>query len=74
MAVPSYTELAKKMVARADRDKLPENHPMRTRAAEFDDATQKYLATPQKMGVRAFMGFWARARKAWCNHTGDALL
>lgn len=74
MAVPHVTELGKKMVARADRDKLPENHPLRTLAAEFDDASAKYLANPQKMGVRAFMGFWARARKAWCQHTGDALL
>lgn len=74
MAVPSVTNLGKKMIERADRDKLPADHPMRVRALEFNDAADKYLAQPQLMAVAAFMGFWMRARRTWCNYTGDALI
>jgi hypothetical protein len=73
-AAAQGTDLARKMRARADKDKLPGDHLLRVRADEFDQASLKYLAQPQQMAVRAFMGFWGRARRTWCDYTGESLL
>ena len=68
------TDLSEKMLARAEADKLPAAHPLRVNAAEFDTATKGFFAEPQIVPVAAFMGAWARARKAWCQYTGEPLL
>ena len=68
------TELSKKMRERADADALPFMHPLRTRADEFDAATSGYHADPPTKDVKQFMGAWARARRAWCDYTGEELI
>lgn len=68
------TALAIKMQARAEADNLPADHDMRTKAAAFDEAAKGYYATPQTVMVKPFMGCWARARRAWCDYTGERLL
>lgn len=67
----SRSNLPTRMVALADRDGLPIGHPMRIRAAEFE-AKLDYGApgwTAQNM-----IGAWARARRVWCDYTGEPLV
>jgi hypothetical protein len=68
------TELGDKMRARADLDGLPADHEMRLLAGEFDKAAYGYAGEPQTYSVKQFMGHWARARKCWCNYTGEPLI
>lgn len=68
------TDLADKMRTRADADKLPADHELCTKAAAFDAAATGYYSQPQTKNVAQFMGSWARARKVWCDYTGEALV
>lgn len=68
------TDLADKMRARAEADALPADHEMRTKAAAFDEAATGYYGQPQTKNVSQLMGAWARARKTWCDYTGEALV
>lgn len=43
-------------------------------ADKFDAATAGFYSEPQTCTVKEFMGHWARARKAWCAHSGEALI
>lgn len=66
------TPLARQMIARANSDDLPADHAMRRNALEFEEVTLKYAegnTTPQKM-----VSAWARARRCWCNYTGEPLI
>jgi len=56
---------AEKMVARADADRLPAEHPMRLRAAELAEAKKNYL------NPRAYMHVWQRAFDTWHSYTGE---
>lgn len=67
-------DLAEKMLARADADRLPPDHRLRVRAVEFDRAAKGYFADPQTVPVKPFFGAWARARRAWCDYTGEPLI
>lgn len=68
------TDLAKKMIDRADKDVLPADHPMRIQAHDFDAACKGYLSSPQTVKVGVFFGCWSRARKTWCAYTGEQLI
>ena len=68
------TELGNKMRARADLDGLPSDHGMRQLADAFDKAAYRYAVEPQTVTARQFIGHWARARKCWCNYTGEPLI
>lgn len=68
------TELGDKMRARADLDGLPADHEMRQLADAFDKASYGYAGEPQTVTVKQFMGHWARARKCWCDYTGEPLI
>lgn len=68
------TDLAKNMIAKADRDCLPADHELRTRAADFDTATAGFYANPQTFPVAKFMSAWAKARKCWSAYTGEPLI
>jgi len=70
----SVTDIAKKMRARADADELPDDHPLRVAADAFDAAMPGFHGEPQITTVQQFMGAWARARKAWCDYSGEALI
>jgi hypothetical protein len=68
------TELSRRMRNRADNDKLPADHAMRTTAEAWDTASDGYFAVPQQVSTRAFVGAWARARRVWCDYTGEKLV
>lgn len=68
------TDLAKAMIARADQDGLPADHPMRVKAEEFDAVAIGYYDVPQTHDVKQFMGAWARARRAWSEYSGEPLI
>ena len=68
------TDLSEKMRTRADVDNLEDTHALRMLATEFDDATERFYGTPQTCTVKAFMGTWARARRCWCDYTGEDLV
>jgi hypothetical protein len=68
------TALATKMAGRADADSLPGDHDLRIKAAQFDEAAVGYASCPQTCDVKRFMGYWARARRAWSEYTGEPLI
>ena len=68
------TDLGAKMNARADYDGLPPSHELRVKAELFRVAALGYFGSPQACGAKQFLGAWARARKAWCNYTGEELI
>lgn len=68
------TELSDKLRSIAVTRALPEDHPARKAATEFDTATEGYFATPQTVQVKTFLGTWARARRAYCDLTGENLI
>jgi hypothetical protein len=68
------SELAKSMIERANKDNLPEDHELRIKGIAFTEACHGYFSTPQTVNIAKFMGSWARARKCWCNYTGEPLL
>lgn len=68
------TALSIKMIAYADAQGFPPEHEMRTAAAAFDEATTGFYATPQTCTVKAFFARWAKARRIWCEHTGENLI
>lgn len=54
------------------RSDLPDN--WAELADAFDIAAAGFYGDPQTVGVREFMGHYARARKAWCAATGESLV
>lgn len=63
----------------ADRmDRLAENHPrgeeLRKKAEELRRNTAGFFSEPQTVDVRQFVGSWARARRLWCEITGETLV
>jgi len=59
------TPLTAKMIALADRDKLPADHLMRIRAEELERVS---------LDARLLLGAWARARRVYCDYTGEPLV
>ena len=68
------TQLAKKMLARADADSLPADHALRLKAAAFEQAAAGFFGEIQTVNAMQFMGHWARARRAWSDYSGEPLL
>lgn len=66
------TPLAKQMIERADRDGLPEDHAMRRTAQAFDEISVNYAMG--KSTPKSLLGAWARARRCWCNYTGEPIV
>ena len=58
--------LVDKMIAWADANDLPADDKMRVLAKELND-------TPPG-NVPSLLGRWARARRHWCDVTGDELV
>ena len=61
------TELGNRMIEVAERDRLPGDHPLRILAEKFNEAVESGDS-------RRLLGSWARARRAWCNYTGEPLI
>lgn len=47
---------------------------LREKADAFDSATAGFYSEPQTVGVAKFMGAFARARRLWCDITGESLV
>lgn len=47
---------------------------LREKADAFDSATWGFYAEPQTVPVNKFMGAFARARRLWCDITGEPLV
>jgi hypothetical protein len=61
------TELGNRMIEVAERDRLPVDHPLRLLAKEFNEAVESGDS-------RRLLGSWAKARRAWCDYTGEPLI
>ena len=68
------TNLAKKMLDMANADELPTEHELRTKAVAFDAAAKGFYGDPQTCDVKSMLGCYARARRAWCDYTGEDLV
>lgn len=68
------TDLAHRMTARADADRLPADHELRTLARTLEETVHGFYSEPQTHALPQTLGAWARARKAWCAYTGEALV
>lgn len=70
---PGKTNLSERMRAlAAQRDDLPEGW---SEAADgFDAATAGFYSDPQTVNVKQFMGAFAKARRMWCEATGESLV
>jgi hypothetical protein len=63
----------------ADRmDALAVNHlradELRDKAKALREGTAGFYAEPQTITVQSFVGRWARARRLWCDITGESLI
>lgn len=62
-----------KMRQLADQ-KHPRAFELRAAADGLEKAVGGFYAEPQTVGIRPFMGFWARARRLWCDCSGEPLI
>jgi hypothetical protein len=68
------TDLPTLMRAKADADGLPADHDLRQKADALETAAAGFYATTQTHTVAQMVGAWARARRTWCDYTGEPLL
>lgn len=47
---------------------------MRTLATAFDNATSAHAMNPSEDNVKKMLGAWARARRCYCEISGESLL
>jgi len=67
------TALSERMHALADTGHARADE-LREKADAFDTATAGFYAEPQTCTVTKFMGAFARARRLWCDITGESLV
>lgn len=67
------TNLSQRMHKLADSGH-PRADELRKMADAFDVATGGFYSEPQTVTVQAFMGAFARARRLWCDITGESLV
>lgn len=68
------TTLGKRMIEAADKDGLPADHDFRLKAQAFEESVAGFFGEPQTMTVQQFMGHYARAKRAWCDYSGESLV
>jgi DNA phosphorothioation-dependent restriction protein DptG len=68
------TKLSDRVVARCNADKLPDNHMLRIRAAQFNEACSLADRDKEdtKESAKKILGSWARLRKAWQEYSGES--
>lgn len=47
---------------------------LREKAKAFDAAAAGFYAEEQTVGAKSFLGAYARARRLWCDITGEPLV
>lgn len=52
----------------------PEAASMSTEADALEEASRGFFTEDQTVDARRFLGCWARARRKWCDITGDPLV
>lgn len=67
------TTLGNQMRALADNGHARASE-LRLSAAKFDEATNGLNAEPPTHTVKQMLGCWARARRIWCDCTGEDLI
>ncbi|WP_439392571.1 hypothetical protein ACRQ5Q_24425 [Bradyrhizobium sp. PMVTL-01] len=67
------TALSEKMHALADSGHARAAE-LREKADAFDAATQGFYAQPQTCTIQKFFGCFARARRLWCDITGESVV
>lgn len=73
MSGAARTELSERMHRLAEqRSDLPPDWLEKARA--FDEAAAGFYAEPQTVTVMKFAACFARARRAWCEVTGEPLI
>lgn len=68
------TNLAKRVLKTAENDGLPDDHPMVIAAKEFEAAAHGFFSEPKTVSVKKFLGKFAKARRLWCEYSGDPLV
>lgn len=68
------TNLAQRMIDRANKDGLSHDHELRVKAIDFEEAAQGFFAEEQTVSIKKFMACFARAKMAWCDYSGDTLI
>lgn len=66
-------DLSEKMRMLA-QDGHPKAAELIEKANAFDAAARGFYGDPQTVTIQSFMGAWARARKLWCECTGESLI
>lgn len=67
------TPLSERMHALADSGHARAAE-LRERADAFDQATAGFYSEPQTVKTPSFLGAFARARRLWCDITGESLI
>jgi len=67
------TELGRKMRELADTGH-PQAEELREKAAAFDEAANGYYSEEPTVTAPKFLGCFARARRLWCDCTGEPLV
>lgn len=47
---------------------------LRAKADELEQKATGFYSEPQTVEAKSFVGAWARARRLWCDCTGEPLL
>jgi len=65
----------------ANEWRVPSDHELRStaqklqaRAKELSDALDGFIADPQTCSPQKLLGCWARARRLWCDCSGEELI
>ena len=64
------TDLAQKMLDLADSHSVDRDHDLVVKAKELEAATIGCLEKGTHT-TKQLLGAWARARRAWCDYTGE---
>lgn len=67
--IPLWTQMRER--AKVDRQNAAN---LNEKADALETATAGFYAEPQTVPVKSFVGAWARARRAWCESTGEPLI
>ena len=67
-------KLYDKILNRARKDNLSEDHELVEAAYKFKKAVEDFGSDPPLIEARKFLGIWARTRILWCEYSGESLI